>query len=63
LVDQAETLGQVGEGYSSDNDYDTIVNNYSEEDWQEMDNNDLDVARHTLSNNDSSIEEIRPHVE
>jgi hypothetical protein len=63
FVDQAETLGQVGEGYSSDNEYDTIVNNYSEEDWQEMDNNDLDVARHTLSNNDSSIEEIRPHVE
>jgi len=63
FVDQAENLGQVAESYSSEKEYDKIVNDYSEEEWQEMDSNDLDVARNTLSNNDSSIDEIRPHVE
>ena len=63
FVDQAENLGQVAESYSSEKEYDKIANNYPEGDWQEMDDNDLNVARNTLSDNDSSIEEIRLHVE
>lgn len=62
FIDQAGTLGQVAH-LNNDNEYDDLVNNYSEEQWQEMNDNDLDVARNTLSNNDSSIEELRPHVE
>mgnify|MGYP006274835835 CR=1 FL=1 len=63
FVDDAETLGQVAGNYNSEYEYDEIVNEYSEDDWQEMDDNDVAVARNTLSNNDSSIDEIRPHVE
>ncbi|WP_436901196.1 twin-arginine translocation signal domain-containing protein [Halovenus halobia] len=62
FVDQAGTLGQV-DHMSNDGEADNLVNNYSEEQWQEMDDNDLDVAERILENNDSSVEQIRPWVE
>jgi hypothetical protein len=60
--DQADNLGQLDRG-DTESEADDIVNNHSEGEWQEMDNNDLGVAERILSNNDSSIEEIRPWVE
>jgi hypothetical protein len=60
--DQADTLGQLDRG-DTESEADDIVNNHSEGEWQEMDDNDLEVAQRILNNNDSSIEEIRPWVE
>jgi len=62
FIDQAGTLGQV-DHMDNDKDVDNIVNNYSEEQWQEMDENDLGNAERILENNDSSVEQIRPYVE
>lgn len=62
FIDQAGTLGQLDQ-VNNDVDADDIVNEYSEEDWERMDTNDLEVARNHLSNNDSSVEQIRPWVE
>jgi hypothetical protein len=62
FVDQAGTLGQL-DHMENDKEVDNLVNTYSEEEWQRMDANDLDVARRTLENNDSSVEQIRPWVE
>ena len=47
FVDQAGTLGQV-DHMSNDKEIDNIVNNHSEEDWQEMNDNDLDNAERIL---------------
>lgn len=62
FVDRAGTLGQL-DHLENDKEVDNLVNTYSESDWQRMNDNDLDVARRTLDNNDSSVEQIRPHVE
>lgn len=62
FIDQAGTLGQV-DHMSNDQDADDLVNEYSEEQWEEMNDNDLEVAESILSENDSSVEEIRPWVE
>jgi hypothetical protein len=62
FVDQAGTLGQV-DHMSNDQEVDNLVNSYSEGDWEEMDDNDLEVAERILNENDASVEEIRPWVE
>jgi hypothetical protein len=60
--DRAGTLGQVA-NTTTESEADDISNNYSEGDWQEMNDNDLDNAARILENNDSSVEKIRPWVE
>lgn len=62
FVDRAGTLGQVAQPETIENEFNNIVNEYAEADWQAMDDNDLQVARSTLESNDSSIDELRPHV-
>lgn len=62
FVDQAGTLGQLAH-MENDKEVDDLVNTYSEADWQRMGDNDLDVARRTLENNDSNVEQIKPWVE
>lgn len=62
FVDRTGTLGQLDQA-DTDTDADDIVNEYTEDDWQRMDTNDLQVARRTLENNDSSVGQIRSWVE
>lgn len=62
FIDQAGTLGQL-DHLENDVDADDLVNTYSEDEWQRMNDNDLDNAQRILENNDSSVEQIRPYVE
>lgn len=62
FVDEAGTLGQV-DHIETDEGVDNIVNSYSESDWEEMDSNDLDHAENVLSENDATVDDIRPWVE
>ena len=62
FVDEAGTLGQVDQ-METDEGIDNIVNNRSESEWEEMDTNDLDYAEDVLSENDATLDDIRPWVE
>jgi hypothetical protein len=62
FVDQAGTLGQL-DHMENDNEYDNLVNNYSEEEWQEMNYNDLAKAKSILEENHGSVAAIRSWVE
>jgi len=59
--DQTGTLGQVAQP-QPDDDY-NIVNQYSEDDWKEMDDNDLQVARKEIEDSGrGGIDALRPYV-
>ena len=40
-MDEAGTIGHVGDAYSSENESERVVNDYSEDEWQEFEDNDI----------------------
>ena len=63
FVDQAGTLGQVAQPQAVEDDYNNIVNEYSEDGWGEIDRNDLDVARSVFDENETTVGAFRPYIE
>jgi len=70
FIDETGTLGHVAQNYSTDNESDNAVNNYTEEEWQEFEENDIDQEEDRTGGgvwNDGDIadhlEEIQPFVE
>jgi hypothetical protein len=48
FVDGAGTIQHVAEAYSSENESERVVNNYSEDDWQKFKHSEYDVSLQTL---------------
>lgn len=64
FVDENGALGHVGEGYSTEHEYDNAVNQFTDERWDEFDDNDISLGAPVDGPTvESKIDGIQPFVE